>query len=645
MSQWFPLHLHSHFSLLDGLSQNKHIVSRLKDCGYEGAALSDHGGISGFPAFNKAMQKAELKPIAANEFYVSNSDATIKSKENGTCHLVVLAKSQQGWRNLMKATSASYMPAVMYRKPRLDLERLASYSKGEFISFSGHIGSALSNIVFTDYRSAYNCRSYDEAKSFVRTDWKDAVTAEIRRHQSLFGPENFFLEIQLVDQANLPACLIVARILRDLGRKLNVPRVATADSHYARREDAGDQRIILCSALNTTMKEVERKLEQEEEVGLGGFFRSNNYHIPNLQEMVELHGDCPDELQNAVDIAKRCEVYQTGGKPILPSFPCPNGQSPDEYLKELCRQGWNAKVGKKVPKAKHEEYRSRLIDKELPVITKAGLSSYFLIVQDYIRYATEELKALVGRGRGSAAGCLVSYLTGITRVDPIAAKLSFERFYNDGRNTPGRVAFPDIDTDFEIGVREKVIEYVRRTYGEDKVAQMATFSRMQGRGALKDVFRARGSVSFDEMNLITEHIPDEAEISDQLQVMRDESETGEASIIQWALLHNPEPLKKWAFINDKGEMDGALATEFAQAIRLEGTKRSMGKHASGLIVSVEPLADTVPMVWDKSSEQMIVGVDMRDAEEMGLIKLDILGLRTLDAIAGAVRVARTGKLR
>jgi DNA polymerase-3 subunit alpha len=291
---WFPLHNHSHFSLLDGLSKPEQIAARIAECGYGGAALTDHGTISGSPAFLKAMTKKKLKPILGCEFYLCQQDATIRSQENAALsHLCVLAKNQDGWKNLMRASSASCRPEVSYRKPRLDLGRLAAFSNGTFIVFSGHMGSDLANVCFQEPKLAYGARSYDEARGLVAPDWEARVTAAIRRYQSLFGKENFYLEIQLVDHKNLPAALVVARILRHASKKLGVPKVATADSHYCRREDAADQRVLLCSAMDTTMKEVQRKLDNAEEVGLGAFFKSNNYHIPSLDEMRELHGDHP----------------------------------------------------------------------------------------------------------------------------------------------------------------------------------------------------------------------------------------------------------------------------------------------------------------------------------------------------------------
>ena len=640
---WFPLHCHSHNSLLDGLSKPSQIAARLLECGYEGSALTDHGTIAGVPGFVKTLGKKKLKGIAGCEFYLCRDHASIRTPENGKLsHLCVLAKGQQGWKNMMRASSASYMPENSYRKPRLSIEQLGEFSQGQFITFSGHMGSDLANVCFDEPKLAYGVRSYDEAKALVSKNWEEKVTAEIARYQRAFGKENFYLEIQLVDQKNLPASLVVARILRWAGKKLGVPCVATADSHYCRREDAPDQRVILCSALETTMKVVQGKLDREEDVQLGAFFRSNNYHIPSLEEMKELHGDHPDELANSLEIAKRCEAINIGGKPLFPAFPDTNGLSQDDYLKLLCEQGWKRLIENKIPKSQHEEYRKRLWEIEFPVIqgTEGFLGAYFNVKADIIRYAREELKVKTGLGRGSAAGCLVSYLSGITRLDPIPFKLSFARFYNAGRNSPGRIALPDIDSDFPIKSREKIINYIREKYGHDKVSQMATFSRMQGRGALKDVLRVQERCNFEEMNKITAFIPDEAEISDQLQLMMEE--TGEASIIKWALENNPEQLKQWAFIKDDGEIDGPLGIDFAQAIRLEGTRRNMGKHASGIIICSEKLSEVAPLVYDKSSQELMVGLDMRDAEEAGLVKVDILGLRTLDCIEDAESICRTG---
>lgn len=650
---------------MDGLSKPHEIAQRLVELGYGGAAVTDHGNLSGAPAFAKAIkdacrcshqkvlhqsgacskcgcgkfESAGLKPILGEEFYVPRKDASVKGKENWElAHLCVLAKNQEGWKNLIRASSASYLPEFFYRKPRLDLERLAVFGQGQFIVFSGHMGSDLANVIFEDYRKAYGARTYEEARSLVRKDWREAVTNEVVRYQTLFGAENFYLEIQLIDWENLPASLVVGRILRDVGKKLGVKRVATADSHYVWQDQAPDHRVLLCSAMDTTLQEVKRRLENDEDVGLAAFFRSNRYHIPSLDEMKEIHE--PDELACSLEIAERCESYEIGGAPLLPKFDCPDGLTPEAYMKKICVGGWKKLIEPIVKRdeAKRKVYADR-VRYELDVLNGAGLAPYFLIVWDYIRYTYEELKSRTGFGRGSGAGCLASYLMGITRkADPVKYDLWFERFYNAGRNSPGRVALPDIDTDFRTSDRDAVIAYARRKYGDANVAQMRTFSRMQGRGALKDVLRVHGACSPQDMNLITAPIPDESEISDDLQGMLEE--TGESSIIRWALLHNGEALKEWCVLKEDGSLDGPYAPFFGQAMRLEGTYRHGSRHPSGVIISPVPIADVCPMVWDKSSEQMIVGVDMKQAELLGLVKFDILGVRVLDKLMDAEAMIR-----
>jgi DNA polymerase-3 subunit alpha len=444
MSGWVPIHVHSDASLLDGLSKPKQIIERCKELGYHATAITDHGVLTSVPAILAGAEKAKMKGIAGCEFYLCQQDATIRTKENGKLsHLCVLAKSLKGWKNLMRASSASFRPEHSYRKQRLDLDKLASFSEGEFICFSGHLGSDMANICFDEPRLAYTAKTYDEARGMVSAAWRERVLGMAQRYRTLFGKENFFLEIQVVDQVQLPAALVVARILRWASKELGIDRVATADSHYCRQEDAADQRVLLCASMETTMREVTRKLDAAEEVGLGAFFRSNNYHIPSYDEMEKLHHEFPEELENTVKIADRCESYKIGGKPMLPTYECSEGRTPDEHLKALCQSGWDRKIAGKVPAEKLQEYHDRLWETEIPILTGAGLSSYFLIVQNYIRYAIETLKSKVGLGRGSGAGSLVSYLLDITHLDPIEFGLLFARFYSDGRNVPYHVSFDE----------------------------------------------------------------------------------------------------------------------------------------------------------------------------------------------------------
>lgn len=665
-SKFIPLHVHSHYSLLDGLSKPAQIVNRCIKLGYNACALTDHGTVAGAVSFIKACEKKcvcghskadhkakctkgecectsfkfKVKPILGCEFYLCPQDAKVKDPTNRKLsHLVVLAKNLQGWRNLVKASSASNQPQhIYYGKPRLQLEQLAEFAKGEFIVFSGHMGSDLANILFKDIKTAYAARTKSAALDALHPDWKKRAIELVEKYKRVFGEENFYVEIQRIDEKNLPAALVAADCLTEVAIETNTRRVATPDAHYPSKEDAADQRVLLCSALETTLSHIQRQLDANEDVSLGAFFKSNNYHIPSLEEMEAIH--TPDELANSVAIADRCESYDILGKPSTPTFPCPDNLTSDQYLTRLCDEGWEKKVVKKVSKKKHDEYKQR-VQYELGVITKAKiLSDYFLIVADYMTWARSRM--LCGKGRGSGAGSLVSDLLNITDIDPLEYNLLFERFYNAGRNTADRVSLPDIDCDFPISRREEIKDYIKSKYGAERVAEMLTFTRMQGRGALKDVLRAHETCSFEEMNRITEFIPDESKIADELQLMREA--TGEASIIRWALENNSEGLKPWCYIDEEGVLQGPYAKRFEQAIRLEGTKRSQSRHPAGIIISASNLAEVCPMVYDKNTDQLIAGMEMSDLEAMGHVKFDILGVAFLDKAMGVQDLLRTGRI-
>jgi DNA polymerase-3 subunit alpha len=305
----------------------------------------------------------------------------------------------------------------------------------------------------------------------------------------------------------------------------------------------------------------------------------------------------------------------------------------EDYCKHLCRKGWirhgiNDKSNK-------EEYTQRILN-ELNVIHGAKLEGYFLIVQDYINYAKNQ-GWLVGPGRGSVGGSLVAYLIGITTIDPIQYGLIFERFYNAGRNTEDRVSLPDIDVDFPKYKRPLVIEYIRQKYGEDKVSQMATFGRLMGRGALKEVLRIHDVCDFQTMNSISKLLPRQEEISDKLK------EAEEDSIIIWTLKHDPKSIADYCRINEDGSLSGEYAQYFLQASRIEGTNKSQGRHAAGIIVSPEPLAQMVPMVRSKDGGK-ITGFEMNACEDIGLVKLDCLGLEALDKLMGVNQLLLKGRI-
>jgi DNA polymerase-3 subunit alpha len=357
---------------------------------------------------------------------------------------------------------------------------------------------------------------------------------------------------------------------------------------------------------------------------MGCFFTSDNFHILSQEEMNQLHTE--EEIENTNYIASLCENYDITSRPRLPPFEC--SPNPDEFLRQLCRNGWRDKIANIIDKENQQIYIDR-IKYELDILQGAGLSSYFLIVQDIVNYVKGN-NWLPGPGRGSAAGCLVSYLIGITGIDPIKYGLIFDRFYNSGRNTKDRVSMPDIDVDVPINKRETIINYIKQKYGEPQVSQMVTFNTIKGRGAIKDVLRVYGNISFDEMNNITKNIPDEAKIADELQEMKDE--TGDASIIRWALENQSEKLKEWCYIDDNNNLQGPLAKRFEQAIRLEGTKVNQSKHAAGVVIADRNLGSICPMVYDSKTETRIAGMEMEDLESIGVVKFDILGVAMLDKI-------------
>ena len=609
---YIPLHAHSMFSLLDGLSKPEQMAERCIEIGASSCALTDHGNIAGAVKFYSAMKKRGVKPILGCELYICQQDPTIQDKTNRSLsHFIVLAQNYQGWLDLIKIVSEANKPQHYYHRPRLDLANLAKLNTGNLIAIVGHLGSLLADEILDNYE--------------LKPNWKTLGLNMINQLKDIFQ-DKVFLEAQLMDQENLPVQKILTEAIRELGKETNTKVICTPDAHYCRKEDAIDQRILLCNNLKTTFPEISRKISHNEDVPLGGFFTSDNYHIPSQEEMKALH--TTEEIINTNYVADLIEDYDILSKPKLPKFKCPEGFDQDEYLRKLCRHGWRNKIINIIPKDEQQPYLDR-IKYELEVLQGAGLSSYFLIVQDIVNFVRDN-GWLPGPGRGSAAGCLVSYLIGITSIDPIKYNLIFDRFYNSGRNTKDYISMPDIDVDVPINKRESIIQYIKDKYGHDKVSQMVTFNTIKGRGALKDVLRVYGNIGFEEMNRITKNIPDEAKIADELQEMKEE--TGEASIIQWALENNADKLREWCYIDENNELQGPLAKRFEQAIRLEGTKSNQSKHAAGIAISSEPLKDICPMVYDSKNEQLIAGMEMQDLEGIGIIKFDILGIALLDKI-------------
>ena len=431
--------------------------------------------------------------------------------------------------------------------------------------------------------------------------------------------------IDLVSKKNSYSDDVVYKLLKSHSENLIcIDELKQQPSYYAETKDAELHRILLCSGMKTTMGKSKEKLKQDGFKKLKGFFDSDKYYMLSPNEVQSAYDS--DLISKVGDIAEQCEEYNILGKPMLPKFDCPEGYDEDEYLKQLCRDGWRtllAETGKVDDDNVKQEYLDR-IKNEMDVIFEADLSGYFLIVQDIVNYVREQ-GWLPGPGRGSAAGCLISYLIGITEIDPIEYDLIFERFYNAGRNTEDHVSLPDIDVDVPAEKRDDVIAYIKSKYGEDNVSQMLTFNKLQGRAALKEIMRITNAVSFAEMNDITKNIPNEADVSDLIE------ESGEKSLIRWTLLYQPSDLVKWCKVNQEGDLIGPLAEIFEQAIDIEGTIKSQGKHAAGVIISANKLREVCPMVQDRN-KNLVAGFEMGDLEDQGHVKFDILGIDLLSKI-------------
>ena len=380
---------------------------------------------------------------------------------------------------------------------------------------------------------------------------------------------------------------------------------------YADKEDAILHRIVLCSGLKTTLKKAK-------DVDLGDlkkYFDSDNYYFKRADTQITRDYSANNKLMLSL------EDFTIFSQPKLPRVECGN-QTEAEYLTELCRNGWRKKLSNLKGEEKNK-YADR-IKYELGIITGFGLSGYFLIVQDIVNYVRNN-GWLPGPGRGSAGGCLVSYLLGITEIDPVKYDLLFSRFLNAGRFSKDNISLPDIDMDVPSIYRDDIIAYIKNKYGHERVYQMITFGRLQGRSAIKEVARVYGDLSFSELNELTESLPQEASISDELEEMDIKS------VIRWTLENDPKKLEKWCRLDQEGNLSGELSDLFDLAIRIEGTYKSQGKHPAGVVISNDDLINDAPLIMDKDDNK-IVGFEMSDLDKVGLTKFDVLGINLLDKV-------------
>ena len=569
------LHVHTEYSLLDGSNKIKEYVARVKELGMDSAAITDHGVMYGCIDFYRAAKEAGINPILGCEVYVapgSRFDKEMQHGEDRYYHLVLLAENNQGYSNLMKIVSAGFVEGYYY-KPRVDLEVLEKYHEG-IIALSA-------------------CLAGEIPRFLTRGLYEEGKRAALR-YREIFGKNNFFLELQ---NHGIREQEIVNQQLVRMSSETGIELVCTNDVHYTYAEDAGSHDILLCIQTG-------KKVQDENRMRYEG----GQYYVKSEKEMAALFPYAPQALENTKKIGDRCHVEIEFGVTKLPKYDVPDGYTSWEYLNKLCWEGLEEKYHPVT-----EELKERLTY-ELNTIKTMGYVDYFLIVWDFIKYARDN-DIMVGPGRGSAAGSIVSYSLGITQLDPIRYQLLFERFLN-----PERVSMPDIDIDFCFERIQVVIDYVVRKYGKDRVVQIVTFGTMAARGVIRDVGRVL-DFPYAQVDTIAKMIPNELNIT-----------------IDKALKMNPE-------LRNQYEGDEQIHYLIDMSKRLEGLPRHTSMHAAGVVISQKAVDEYVPL--SRASDGSITTqFTMTTLEELGLLKMDFLGLRTLTVIQNAVRLAEksTGKI-
>ena len=563
------LHVHTEYSLLDGSNKIKECVARVKELGMDSVAITDHGVMYGVIDFYRAAKVAGIRPILGCEVYVAPGSRFDKEagagKDDRYYHLVLLAENDLGYHNLMKIVSRGFTEGYYY-KPRVDLELLREYHEG-LIALSA-------------------CLAGEVQKNIQRGMYEEGKAAALR-YQDIFGEGNFFLELQ---DHGMPEQRLVNQSLLRMSQETGIELVATNDVHYTYAEDEKPHDILLCLQTGKKLKDEDRMR-----------YEGGQYYIKSEEEMRELFPYALQALQNTQRIADRCQVEIEFGVTKLPKYDVPEGYTSWEYLRKLCYDGLAARY----PDA-GAQLKERL-EYELSTIRSMGYVDYFLIVWDFINYArTQDI--MVGPGRGSAAGSIVSYCLGITSIDPIKYQLLFERFLN-----PERVSMPDIDVDFCFERRQEVIDYVVRKYGEDRVVQIVTFGTLAAKGVIRDVGRVM-DLPYGYVDSIAKMIPGELNIT-----------------LDRALTMNPELKKLY-------QEDEQVRELIDMSRRLEGLPRHTSMHAAGVVIGQKAIDEFVPLSLG-SDGSVTTQFTMTTLEELGLLKMDFLGLRTLTVIQDAQKLA------
>ena len=558
------LHVHSHYSLLDGLPKIDELLDYVKELGMDSVALTDHGNIYGAVEFYKKAKEKGIKPIIGSEIYLALERMSQKRPniDDKKYHLVLLVKNEEGYKNLVKLLTKAHLEGFYY-KPRVDEELLAKYSSG-LICLSACLAGKIPALILA--------KKMEEAEKTAR------------RYQEIFGEENFYLEIQ--HHPNLKEQKIVNKEIISISKKLGIPLVATNDVHYLKTEDAEAQDVLMLINTGANLNDAERLT-----------LRADDFSLRSPEQMLKDFKDLPEAIENTQKIAEACNFSFKLGEVKLPQFEAPDGKSSDEYLKELCYQGLENR------KSKFENYKEAVsrLEYEFSVIQQTGFASYFLIVQDFVRWAKEN-RIIVGPGRGSVGGSLVAYLLNITNVNPLKYNLLFERFLN-----PGRIAgLPDIDLDFNDRRRNEVIEYVAQKYGKDKVAQIITFGTMAAKAAIRDVGRAL-NYTYSYCDKVAKMIPMFFTLSQSLEKVKE--------------------------FRDLYQQDSEAKKLIDLALKLEGVARHASTHACGVVISSEPLENIVPLQRPTQDDTAIVTqYEMHSIEDLGLLKMDFLGLKNLTII-------------
>jgi DNA polymerase-3 subunit alpha len=580
MAEFTHLHLHTDYSLLDGACDVDKLLQHVKQMGQTAVAMTDHGNIHGAVHFMDAAKKYDINPILGCELYIcKKEDHRADPQGDEYNHLLVIAENEEGYRNLVRITSEASLHGF-YRKPRVSKKFLAEHAKG-LIGFSG-------------------CLAGELCEHLMQGNYA-AARASAKDYEDIFGRGNFFLEIQ--DQGLELEKKIHEDLFR-LEKDLDIPLVATNDSHYIGHGDAHAHDVLLCVQTGRTIHDKDRFR-----------FDGDQFYVKSAEEMMRIFPHAPQVVSRTMQFAERCKVKLKKVENAFPQFDVPPGFTIDSYFEKVCREGLRRRLETSIlhlresGQLRHteDEYQQRL-QREIDCIRQMQYSGYFLIVWDFIRHAREH-DIPVGPGRGSAAGSLVSYAMGITDVDPLQGELLFERFLN-----PERVSMPDIDIDFCMNRRGEVIDYVTQKYGREQVAQIITFNTMAAKAAIKDVGRAL-AMPYGEVDKIAKLIP--ATIGMTIDQALKES----------------EPLQQ-AY-----EKDAQVREVIDIARRLEGLARGAGVHAAGVVIAPEPLINLVPLSRNKNDE-IVTAYDMKAVEKIGLLKMDFLGLTTLTVIHDALQLIK-----